>query len=132
MMTLREFIEKVNFREHFRVYQPNIDCLIYESYFTVHSSYTLDSDKIRTNDKYYTNNSFCDDIRTKPSGYIDNETKIFLERFGDYKVIGLECSRFKPCDMYTVDGDIKMKYYDDDPLRPGFGDYINCFNVYII
>lgn len=66
MMTLREFVEKINFREHFRVYQPNRDCLIYESYRSVHSPYFFDKEHNEKNkyfnEKYDSDNKFCDDV----------------------------------------------------------------------
>ena len=43
-LNYEEFIEKVNFREHFRVYQMNMDGLIYESYYTTHSPYFFDKE----------------------------------------------------------------------------------------
>ena len=136
-MTLREFVEKVNFRGHFRVYQPNRDCLIYESYYSVHSPYFFDKEHEEKNEyfneKYYSDNKFCDDIRTNKNKGIDEETRIFLEKFGNYNVIGLECSGFKPHDVYKdSDGKLHIKYYDEDPLRPGLADYIDCFNVFIL
>ena len=137
MLTLREFIEKINFREHFRVYQMNMDGLIYESYYTVHSPYFFDKEHEEKreyfNDKYYSDNRFCDDVRTKENRGIDEETTIFLEKFGNYKVIGLGCGSFRPHDIYRdSNGELHIKYYDEDPLRPGIAGDINCFNIFIL
>lgn len=135
MMTLREFVEKVNCREHFRVYQPNRDCLIYESFFKVHSPYFFNEKQQREegfNVQYYADNKFCDDVRLRSSYDHDEETRLFLEKFGDYEVFGIECSSFKPCDILTdANGKIHINYYDGDPLRPGAGDWIPCFNIFI-
>ena len=85
MITFREFIEKVYRRQHFRVYQPNRDCLIYESFYTIHSAEYFDKeheDKRQFfNLNYYKNNPFNDKIRTDPCNWIDEETKVFLERW---------------------------------------------------
>lgn len=133
MMTLKEFLEKVNFHEHYRIYQPNRDCLIFESYFKVHSPYRFKKGISFTEqfqDDYFNNNEFCDDVRLCKEP--DDETKEFLERFGNYEVIGLECGAFRPCNMHEgEDGNLKIDYYKEDPLRPGLADYINCFNVFI-
>ena len=136
MMTLREFVEKVNFHEHYRVYQPNRDCLIYESYFKVHSPYFFDNAHEEAhewfNSAYYDNNDFCDDVRHAKE--LDEETKTFLEKFGDYIVFSLECGCFRPVKMYKgEDGDLKFEYFTD-PLRPNlqYNEYIDCFNVFII
>jgi hypothetical protein len=132
MMTLREFIEKVNFHEHYRIYQPNRDCLIFESYFKVHSPYYFDKEhedkREWFNHDYYNNNDYCDDVY-KVDIY-DEETKTFLDRFGNYEVFSLECSSFKPCKMYRdKNEDLKIEYLEDERY-PGH-DYIGCFNVFI-
>lgn len=126
MMTLREFLEEVNAREHYRIYQPNRDCLIFESYFKVHSPYRFDAkaDEERSwfQHDYWDNNDFCDDVRD-PNVEDDEETKIFLEKFGDYEVFSLECSSFQPVKIYKgSDGKLKFEYYNKT---------IDCFNVFI-
>ena len=82
MLTLREFIEKINFREHFRVYQMNMDGLIYESYYTVHSPYFFDKEHEEKreyfNDKYYSDNKFCDDVGMNTSTAISLFIKAVL------------------------------------------------------
>ena len=42
-MTLKEFLTDIGTREHYRIYNPNRDCLIFESFFTVHSPYYFDA-----------------------------------------------------------------------------------------
>jgi hypothetical protein len=131
MMTLNEFIKEVNFHEHYRIYQPNRDCLIFESYYKVHSPYTFtDEGGIGLNDNYWDDNDFCDDVRLYKE--LDEETKTFLKRFGEYKVFSMECSGFRPSKMYkNENGELRIEWLDDDPLRPG-QEYIDCFNVFII
>jgi len=130
MMTLREFVEKVNSNEQFRVYQPNRDCLIYESYFTVHSPYYFD-DKHEVpdyNKDYYENNDYCDDVYKFRT--MDDETKTFLEKFGDYVVFRMECSSFKPRKMRLTDtGGLIQEVQDESmPNR----EYLDCFNLFIV
>ena len=135
MMTLREFLEKVNTNEHYRIYQPNRDCLVFESYFKVHSPYRFST---ATDEKrewfqhdYWDNNDFCDDIRSFKEP--DEETKEFLERFGDFIVFRLECGSFLPTKMYKDEtGKFRIKYYSEDPLRPGITNSIPCFNIFIL
>ena len=128
MLTLREFLDKVNAREHYRIYQPNRDCLIFESYFKVHSPYCFnnkaDDERSWFNFDYYDNNDFCDDVRCTKE--IDEETKILLDKYGDYEVFLLECSSFKPRRMFKdKSGAFHIDNIDEYP------DYLNCFNVFI-
>jgi len=133
MLTLIEFILKINRKEHFRVYQPNRDCLIYESFFEVHSPYFFDKEHETSgdwyNEKYFTNNSFCDNVRLNKE--IDEETKVFLEKFGNYEVFSLECSSFTPCNITTdEEGHAFLQPIGKDPLRPNCN-YIPCFDIFI-
>ena len=131
MMTLKEFITKVNFHEHYRIYQPNRDCLIFESYFKVHSPYYFDKKHniYDFNKKYYEDNMYCNDIYK--SKKLDKETKAFLNRFGDYVVISLECSSFKPYNiMATESGGCRLEEAHDE-FRPDC-DCLSCFNVFIV
>ena len=137
MMTLREFITQVNSHEHYRVYQPNRDCLIFESYFKVHSPYILkdmftrgrDYDGPWFNHNYYDNNDYCDDVFQVKK--YDQETLDFLETFGDYIVFRMECCSCSPMKMYKGnDGELKIEHLRDShyPDR----DYIPCFNLFIV
>ena len=138
-MTLREFILSAGCRQHYRIYQPNRDCLIFESFRKVHSPYNF-RDKSRRNslnkmlslnEGYWDNNPFCDDVRyCKP---LDKETKILLKRFGNYKVFRIESSSFTPMNFHTRDGKFRIEYIKKDPLRPGLHeDYIHCLDIFII
>ena len=138
-MTLREFILSAGRGQHYRIYQPNRDCLIFESFRKVHSPYNF-RDKSRRNsldkilglnEDYWDNNPFCDDARHyKP---LDTETKVLLKKFGNYKVFRIECSSFTPMNFHTRNGELRIEYIKEDPLRPGSGeDYIRCLDIFII
>ena len=128
-MTLREFIEKINFYEHYRVYLPNRDCLIFESYFKIHSPYYFNKDGTDDwfNENYYSNNTYFDGVyKTKK---LDEETKIFLDRFGDCEIFSLEIGSFRPCKIVNKDNsNLKIEYVVDEN-RPGT--YLNCFDIFI-
>lgn len=126
MMTLKEFIEKVNAHEHYRIYQPNRDCLIYESFRTVHSPYWFDKEHKEKgeyfNHAFYNNNLFSDDARD-PNKSLDEETKAFLEEFGDYEVFKMECGGFIPYNILKNGIELLSDRYPDG---------IDCFNIFII
>ena len=131
MMTLREFITKINANEHYRIYQPNRDCLIFESYFKVHSPYYFDKrhNIYDFNKNYFENNKYCNDVYKVKK--LDKETKAFLNRFGDYVVYHLECGSFKPYNITTTEsGGCHLEEVQDE-FRPD-NDYLLCFNVFII
>ena len=131
MMTLREFLTKVNFREHYRIYQPNRDCLIFESYYKIHSPYFFDEAHKDSwfNPDFYSHNEYCNDCRMRKD--FDEETKTFLEVYGDYAVFSLECGKVKPHNLYKDEsGHIRIEYVKD-PMNPD-NDTVNCFNVFII
>lgn len=136
-MTLREFILRAGRGQHYRIYQPNRDCLIFESFRKVHSPYIFRDYSRRHklfnyNKDYWDNNPFCDDVRHyKP---LDTETKVLLKKFGNYKVFRIEASGFRPMNFNKdADGNLKITYIDEDPLRPGFEEkYIDCLDIFII
>jgi len=131
MMTLREFITKVNFHEQYRIYKPNRDCLIFESYFKVHSPYYLNKniDHTKINHDYWKNNDYCNDVYTNKK--LDEETKQLLDNFGECEVFSLECGSFKPMKVYT-DEEEKLHFeYVTESIFPD-REYLNCINVFII
>ena len=116
MLTLKEFVLELTSNEHFRVYMPNRDCLGFESYLVPHSApgvlYDFDNEvywEELQNQKYkhaFWHKTECDD-----------ETKEFLEKYGDHKVFSIEissCRDWKAEDETTA--------ADPEP----------CFNVFII
>ena len=127
-MTLKEFVTKVNFFEHFRVYQPNRDCLIYESYFKVHSPYFWDKKHyLDFNKDYYNNNEYCENVYNR---VIDKETKEFLKRFGNYEVFSLECGSFRPCSFKRDENDNLVIVETVDERKPHCSE-LSCFEVFI-
>jgi hypothetical protein len=119
--------------EQYRIYQPNRDCLIFESYFTVHSPYNFKADATDFfNHDYFDNNDYCRGVYTdgyKDPAY-DEETSKFLDKFGDYEVFGVECSSFRPLKMFKgEDGNLVFDYLTEPQLPDR--DYISCFNIFI-
>lgn len=132
-MTLREFL-KIARGEQYRIYQPNRDCLIFESYFKIHSPYYFDDKHgvLQFNKKYWDKNDYCDIVYSKGFKYpeVDKETKIFLEKFGDMEVVLVECSSCLPhrisCDK---NGNLNIK-----PVKDSYHPHENhvpCFNIFI-
>ena len=133
MMTLREFVERVNFYEHFRVYLSNKDCLIYESYFKIHSPLNILEKsgclEITSDDDYWNNNEYCDTaLKTRA---LDKETEVFLNKFGDYQIVRMECSLVRPCRRDKDDSD---EFIDEQVVEKSLLDkeYLECFNLYIV
>lgn len=125
-MTLKEFI-KLNKRDHYRIYQPNRDCLIFESYLKVHSPYKFNNEDYGFNSKYFNDNEYCDNVYTN---VVDKETKVFLKRFGKYKVVCIECGAFRPINMTSVDDNITITYTTSES-RPNCQE-LPCFDVFIV
>jgi len=134
-MTLREFLKIT--REHYRVYQPNRDCLIFESYFTTHSPFYFNEDHINKgefcNRAYYEDNkynqAFYDNSYKNP--YVDKETEIFLDKYGDYKIFSLEIAAFKPHNIHKDDKGNVIVEETKDKYRP-HSEYLDCYNIFII
>ena len=123
MMTLREFVTKVNFKEHFRVYHPNRDCLIYESYFKIHSPFFNDDE---ANKNYFDNNEYQDKVQLFEK--LDNETKKLLNEYGDYVVFAIECGAFRPIRRFMKDEKLHVEYYS---LENNYSTHLPCLDVFI-
>lgn len=135
MVTLREFLKMIG-DEQYRIYQPNRDCLIFESFFKVHSPYYFDHKKehlLQFRDNYWNDNDYCRGVYTdgwKDPAY-DEETAEFLDHFGDYEVFSVECSSFRPVRMFKdKKGNLQFDYLKDE-RRPE-DDYLHCFDIFII
>lgn len=130
MLTLREFL-KIAKNEHYRIYQPNRDCLIFESYFKNHSPYKFGEHSFEYQSAYWDNNDYCGEVYEKSykNPAYDEETKTFLDFFGDMEVFSVETSTFSPTRMYTKG---ERLYTADviDPLRPEER-YLPCLNIFI-
>lgn len=92
-MDFRELFLKVSKREEMRIYEPNRDCLIWETFRNPHSLYTLS----RNIDKGTIDWTEYDDLyfkgKTERSRFtpLDPQTELFLEKYGEYEVIAIEC-----------------------------------------
>ena len=126
-MKLKEFITKINANEHYRIYQPNRDCLIFESYFKVHSPYDFSTDSLELNSNYWKNNDYCDDVYKR---VMDKETKVFLKRFGKYQITHIEIGEFKPCNYRTINNENVIEE-TKSASRPD-SEYLTCFNIFIV
>jgi hypothetical protein len=135
MITLREFLKIIR-DEQYRIYQPNRDCLIFESYFKIHSPYHFTDGEdytFKIQEEYWDNNDYCRGVYTdgyKDPAY-DKETSEFLDYFGDYEVFSVECSSCRPTKLYKdKNGKFKVEYLKDPRLPDK--DWIPCFNIFII
>ena len=127
-MTLRDFIERVNGGEQYRVFMPNKDCLIFESYLKVHSPYYFRDDCLELRHDYFENNYYCNDVYTTKE--LDEETKEFLAKYGNCEVFRIECGGFIPHNVITDEnGNTKIETVVDE-YRPHSG-YLDCFNLFV-
>lgn len=131
-MKLREFL-KVARNTHYRIYLPNRDCLIFESFFRVHSPFFFDDEPeeeiSRVNLDYYDNNNFCDNaahLLNRDPAY-DEETKIFLEKCGDMEVYSVEISSFRPSRIIRKGGVITSESKDE--VKECLDIFITHFNA---
>lgn len=125
-MKLRELL-KVARNIHYRVYQPNRDCLIFESFRKIHSPYFFDKEHeqvFETNSQYYDNNDFCDSaahLLNKDPAY-DKETELFLEKCGDMEVFAVEMAAFYPTKIFRENGELIT---EAEPRK------IGCLDIFI-
>lgn len=119
-MTFRELFVKVAPREEMRIYEPNRDCMIWETFRKTHAPYTLvrgekgiDWSLDAPND-YFENNETAVQLRFSSS--LDEQTKLFLEKYADFEVHGIECGGYAVGDF-------------NDPDTPV--EYASCLDVFI-
>ena len=130
-MKLKEFLELAK-HEHYRIYVSNRDCLLFESYFDVHSVYNLkDRDSTELRQDYWRNNHYCGAVYThgQPVGY-DQDTQDLLKNYGDDDVISIEISNFIPKDFYIDQDGKPISSQAVDPVKPGHST-LGCFNIFI-
>ena len=132
MITFRDFL-KANWHEHYRIYQPNRDCLIFESFRQVHSLYFFkeedNKDNALINVKYYSDNGYCDNVYQYPE-IIDKETETLLEVFGGYEVFSIEIGSFFPQIMYTDENNQLQVEKIKDNHRPHL-ESLPCYDLFI-
>lgn len=126
-MTLREFIEKINGGEQYRVFMPNRDCLIYESYYKVHSPYYF-NDTLEPRDDFFENNPYCNDVYQHKE--LDEETKSFLDKYGNCEIFKIECGSFIPYNKVKMrDGSVQLQRTFDE-LRP-YSSTLDCIDLFV-
>ena len=130
MVTLREFL-KIAKSEQYRIYQPNRDCLIFESYLKIHSPYKFGKRPYKYQNAYWDNNDYCRGVYEKSfkDPAYDKETKAFLDFFGDMEVFSVETGTFKPMKMYQKEGRLCI----EDVVDPSMPEsrYLPCLNIFI-
>lgn len=118
-MTFYELFTKVAKLEEMRVYEPNRDCLIWETFLPEHAPFKLkrNLDGTVSWDWGYANNNYynCSPKRSR-FHELDKQTKLFLEKYGDYEVHGIEASQ---CAIG----------FDKDTKTP---EYCDCLDVFIV
>lgn len=131
MITLRELIKILERGCQYRIYAPNRDCLIFESYLTIHSERDLDENlnyMLECNE-YYTNNPYCYGVYGIDEE-LDIQTIRFLQRYGDCKVHSLEVGNIRPYDLIADKEGRVSVHYVEDKYRPGSED-VSCVNIFI-
>ena len=130
MIKLKELLKILERGCHYRIYQPNRDCLMWESYFTEHSPYQLQEDlswNLDFNEKYYSNNNYCYNVYEDK---IDDQTELMLKKYGDYEVFSIEVSAVIPLKLrLDQKGDAKVDVVEDK-YRPG-SQQVDCVNIFI-
>ena len=119
MLTLRELLLEVNKDDYFRIYNPNRDCLEFESFYSPHDPWNCDN-----------GHTFLKPAWRTSYEELDDETKKLLDDYGDYEVFSIECSSTSCIDFYkNENGGIEWKRSDAYPhehapvlnifIRPG-------------
>lgn len=133
MVTLREFILGLNKSDHFRVYKPNRDCLVFVSFLSPHSEPGILKDLDYNNDaeweaqwKYFGNRKYCQRKWRTSYDDLDDETKLLLDKHGDCQVIGVDAST-----CYVADYIESRISPTIDVIRPD-ADYVECLDIFIL
>lgn len=133
MLTLKELILELNRFDHFRVYKPNRDCLIFESFLSPHSEpgilkyldYNNDSEWNAQWD-LFRSRKYCQRKRRLSLDDLDEETKMLLSKYGDCRVISIEASS-----CYVTDFIRNRLSPAIDVLQPN-ADSVECLDIYIV
>jgi hypothetical protein len=130
MIKLKELLKTLERGCHYRIYQPNRDCLMWESYFTEHSPYQLQKDlswSLDFNEKYYSNNNYCYNVYEDK---IDDQTELMLKKYGDYEVFIIEVSAVTPLQLgLDQNGHIKVEVVEDKYRLES--QQVDCVNIFI-
>lgn len=117
MLTLRELLLEVNQDDYFRIFNPNRDCLEFESFYLPH-------------DPWAKTDSFIFQKRSWRLNYedLDADTKKLLDDYGDYIVFSIECSSTKCVDIIKKENDEGFEFI---PSKNYPHDIANCLNIFI-
>lgn len=129
-LTLKHLLNILERGCHYRIYRPNRDCLMWESYFTEHSPYKLKKDlswSLTYNRKYYSNNEYCYNVYEDK---LDNQTKLMLKKYGEYEVVTIEVSAVIPLHLSLDQNGYNKVDIVEDKYRPGL-ESIDCINIFI-
>lgn len=133
MIKLKELLDILEPGCHYRIYQPNRDCLIFESHLTIHSEVDLNEnleyDWGSIRNEYYTNNHYCYGVyHNEPC---DIQTERFIKKYGDYEVLYLEVGSIHPYNIVQDEkGRVEIEYVEDK-YQPN-ADQVPCVNIFII
>lgn len=111
-MTFRELFLKVSSMEEMRIYEPNRDCMIWETFRKTHAPYTLVRREkyidwsLDAPNNYFDKNEEVRQLRSIEN--LDEQTQLFLEKYADYEVTGIETGSYAIGDFN--DPDITIEY----------------------
>lgn len=108
-MLLKELIKTLNTIQ-FRIYAPNRDCLVFESYME-HNDL----------DNHYSTNKYSNHFN-KMWPEMTNDLKEVLNRYGEWKVFSIEMSSFIKKDIIN---DIAIVYEESENM------FLPCIDIFI-
>lgn len=112
-MTFRELFVKVAPMEEMRIYEPNRDCMIWETFYKIHAPYTLVRGEkyiewsLDAPNEYFNKNEII--IQHHYLRELDDQTKLFLEKYADFEVHGIECSGYAVGDFNDPNDSIEYR-----------------------
>lgn len=133
MLTLKELLLELNKFDHFRVYMPNRDCLLFESFFLPHSEPGILKDLDLDDDlewdsqwEQFRNRKYCQRKWRSSIDELDEETKILLTKYGDHQVFSLDASS-----CYVTDY-IKNRLSPTIDVAQPYADHVECLDIFIL
>lgn len=112
-MTFRELFLKVAPMEEMRIYEPNRDCMIWETFRKTHAPYTLVRREKYIEWSLDAPNDYFENIEAIRQFHrleeLDEQTKLFLEKYADFEVHGIECGSYALFDWNDPDKELDYK-----------------------